>query len=43
MPYLWDLVSVQITIETTGGELISARVPLPGAPSVSAESSPDTN
>jgi hypothetical protein len=27
MAYLWDLISVQITIETTGGELILARFP----------------
>jgi hypothetical protein len=27
MEYLWDLYSVRITIETAGGELISARVP----------------
>jgi hypothetical protein len=27
MAYLWDLISVRITIETAGGELISARVP----------------
>jgi hypothetical protein len=42
MEYLWDLYSVRITIETAGGELISAR-PLPGTPTVGAESSPDTN
>jgi hypothetical protein len=27
MAYLWDLISVRITIETAGGELISARSP----------------
>jgi hypothetical protein len=27
MAYLWDLISVRITIETAGGELISAQSP----------------
>jgi hypothetical protein len=27
MAYLWDMISVRITIETAGGELISARAP----------------
>jgi hypothetical protein len=27
MEYIWDLNSVRITIETAGGELISARSP----------------
>jgi hypothetical protein len=27
MEYLWDLYSMWITIETAGGELISARFP----------------
>jgi hypothetical protein len=40
--YLWDVISIRIAIETAGEELISAR-PLPGAPTVGAESSPDTN
>jgi hypothetical protein len=43
MAYLCDVISVRITIETTGEELILVRVPLPGAPTVSAESNPDTN
>jgi hypothetical protein len=44
MEYLWPLDSVRITIEMAGGKLIfSARIPLPGAPIVGAESSPDTN
>jgi hypothetical protein len=43
MEYLWDLYSVRITIETVGGKLIFSVSPLPGAPTVDAESSPDTN
>jgi hypothetical protein len=44
MEYLWPLYSVWITIEMAGGRLIfSAQNPLPGAPTISAESSPDTN
>jgi hypothetical protein len=43
MEYLWDLYSVRITIEMAGGKLIFNVVPLPGAPTVGAESSPDTN
>jgi hypothetical protein len=39
---LWDLYSVRITIEISGGKLIFS-VPLPGAPTVGVESSPDTN
>jgi hypothetical protein len=42
MEYLWDLYSVRITIEMVGGKLIFSA-PLPGAPTVGAESSPDTN
>jgi hypothetical protein len=41
--YLWDLYSVRITIERAGEELIFSAVPLPGAPTVGVESSPDTN
>jgi hypothetical protein len=37
MEHLWDLYSVRITIEMAGAK------PLPGAPIVGAESSPDTN
>jgi hypothetical protein len=43
MEYLWDMYSVRITIEIAGGKLIFSAAPLPGAPTVSAESSPDTN
>jgi hypothetical protein len=43
MEYLWDLYSVRITIEMTGGELIFSAAPLPGMPTVGAESSPNTN
>jgi hypothetical protein len=43
MEYLWDLYSVRITIDMAGEELIFSAVPLPGAPTTSAESSPDTN
>jgi hypothetical protein len=44
MEYLWDLYSVRITIEMAGEELmIFSAVPLPSAPTVGAESSPDTN
>jgi hypothetical protein len=43
MEYLWDLYSVRITIDMANGKLIFSAVPLPGAPTVSAESSPDTN
>jgi hypothetical protein len=43
MEYLWDMYSVRITIEMAGEELIFSAVPLPGAPTVGAESSPDTN
>jgi hypothetical protein len=42
MVYFWDVISVRITIETTGGELILAR-PLPVVLTVGAESSPDPN
>jgi hypothetical protein len=34
---------VRITIEMAGGKLIFSAAPLPGAPSVGVESSPDTN
>jgi hypothetical protein len=43
MEYLWDLYSVRITIEMAGGKLIFSAVLLPGAPTVGAESSLDTN
>jgi hypothetical protein len=43
MAYLWDIISVRITIETAGEESITARSPLPGAPTVGVEISPDTN
>jgi hypothetical protein len=43
MEYLWDLSSVRITIEMAGGKLIFSAQPLPAAPTVSAETSPDTN
>jgi hypothetical protein len=43
MEYLWDLYSVRITIEMAGGKLTFSVQPLPGAPTVGAESSPDTN
>jgi hypothetical protein len=43
MEYLWDLYSVQITIEMAGGKLIFSAGPLPGTPTVGAEGSPDTN
>jgi hypothetical protein len=43
MEYLWDLYSMRITIEMAGGKLIFSAAPLPGAPTVGAESSPVTN
>jgi hypothetical protein len=43
MEYLQDLYSVRITIETAGGKLIFSATPLPGAPTVGVEISPDTN
>jgi hypothetical protein len=43
MEYLWDLYSVRITIEVAGGKLIFSELPRPVAPTVGAESSPDTN
>jgi hypothetical protein len=43
MEYLWDLYSVRITIEMADGKLIFNAKPLPGVPTVGAESSPDTN
>jgi hypothetical protein len=42
MEYLWDLYSMWITIEMAGGKLIFSALPLCGAPTISAESSPDT-
>jgi hypothetical protein len=39
----WPWYSVRITIERAGNELIFSATPLPGAPNVGAESSPDTN
>jgi hypothetical protein len=43
MEYLWDLYSVRITIEMAGGKLIFSVDPLPGAPTMGAKSSSDTN
>jgi hypothetical protein len=43
MEYLWDLYSVRITIEMVGGKLIFSAAPLPGTPTIGAESSPDAN
>jgi hypothetical protein len=43
MEYLWPRYSVRITIERAGDELIFSVRPLPGAPTVGVESSPDTN
>jgi hypothetical protein len=43
MEYLWDMYSVQITIKMVGGKLNFSAAPLPGVPTVGAESSPDTN
>jgi hypothetical protein len=34
---------VRITIERAGGKLIFSVTPLPGGPTVGAESSPDTD
>jgi hypothetical protein len=43
MEYLWPRYSVRITIERAGDEPIFSATPLPGAPTVGAECSPDTN
>jgi hypothetical protein len=43
MEYLWPRYSVRITIERAGDDLIFSAYPLPGTPTVGAESSPDTN
>jgi hypothetical protein len=43
MEYLWPRYSVRITIERAGDELIFSANPLPGMPTINAESSPDTN
>jgi hypothetical protein len=43
MEYLWPRYSVRITIERAGDKPIFSVIPLPGAPTVGAESSPDTN
>jgi hypothetical protein len=43
MEYLLVLYLVRITIERAGGNLIFSATPLPGAPTVSAESSPNTD
>jgi hypothetical protein len=43
MEYLWDLYSVRITIKVAGEELIFSATTLPSAPTIGAESSPDTN
>jgi hypothetical protein len=43
MEYLWDMYSVRITIEMADGKLILNAKPLHGVPTISAESSPDTN
>jgi hypothetical protein len=39
MEYLWPRYSVRITIERAGDEPIFSAMPLPGAPTVGAESS----
>jgi hypothetical protein len=43
MEYLWSRYSVRITIERAGDEPIVSAIPLPGVPTVGAESSADTN
>jgi hypothetical protein len=43
MEYLWLWYSVRITIERAGDEPIFSAIPLPGAPTLGAECSPDTN
>jgi hypothetical protein len=43
MEYLWVMYSVRITIERAGGKLIFSVNPLPGAPTVNVESSPNTD
>jgi hypothetical protein len=43
MDYLWVLYSVRITIERASGKLCFSAAPLPGAPTIGVESSPDTN
>jgi hypothetical protein len=43
MEYLRVLYLVRITIERAGGKLIFSVTPLPGGPTVGAESSPDTD
>jgi hypothetical protein len=43
MEYLWPRYSVRITIERAGDEPVFSATPLPGAPTVGAESSLDTN
>jgi hypothetical protein len=43
MEYLWLWYSVRITIERAGDVTIFSSLPLPGAPTVGAESSPGTN
>jgi hypothetical protein len=42
MEYLWPRYSVRITIEEACDEPIFSTKPLPSAPTVGAESSPDT-
>jgi hypothetical protein len=43
MEYLWMQYSARITIERAGDEPIFSATPLPGTPTVGAESGPDTN
>jgi hypothetical protein len=43
MECLWPRYSVRITIERAGDEPNFSAHPLPSAPTVGAESSPDTN
>jgi hypothetical protein len=43
MEYLWPRYSVRITIGRAGDEPIFSARPLPGAPTVGAKSSPNTN
>jgi hypothetical protein len=43
MEYCWSWYSVRITIERAGDEPIFSATPLPGAPTVGVECSPNTN
>jgi hypothetical protein len=40
MEYLWPRYSVRLSIERAGDELIFSVIPLPGTPTIGAESSP---